>query len=197
MPTMSYQRDKVAFIGDITANPDLFLQPFHPEKGAIGKPYQIFSAPRSTQGTPTFSPDGKKVAFVSNKDGSARIYVMDIPAPGTNIKNLSAKLISKTNRENSAPAWSPDGSKIAYCSSTKSVRQIWIYDFDKNEERQLTEGSGNKENPTWAPNSLHLMFNSTGGSGSELYLINLNQPEAVQITTGPGEKRFPNWEPFF
>ena len=79
---------------------------------------------------------------------------------------------------------------------TNNVRQIWTYDFQKNEERQMTQGGGNKENPTWAPNSLHLIFNSTGHSGSELYLINLNQPEAVKITNGPGEKRFPNWEPF-
>ncbi len=195
MPTISQQRNQVAFIGDITGNPDLFLQAFNPESGPVGKPYQIFSAPRATQGSPAFSPDGRRVAFVSNKDGSPRIYVMEIPGRGADIKNLSPRLVSKINRENSAPAWSPDGSKLAYCSLTKSVRQIWVHDFDTNEERQVTQGPGNKENPTWAPNSLHLMFNSTGGSGSELYMVNLNQPEAVKVTSGSGEKRFPNWEP--
>lgn len=195
MPAISKQRDKVAFISDVTGNPDLFLQPFNPETGAQGKPQQIFSAKQATQGSPTFSPDGKKIAFVSNKDGSPRIYVIDIPAAGTSLKDVKATLISKRNRENSAPAWSPDGTKIAYCSKAQGERQIWIYDFNTNQERQVTQGKGNKENPSWAPNNLHLVFNSTDGDGTELYLINLNQSEATKITAGPGEKRFPSWEP--
>lgn len=195
MPAVSPQRDKVAFINDITGNPDLFLQPFSMDAGALGKPQQIFSTFKATQGTPSFSPDGKRIAFVSNKDGSPRIYVMDIPAPGTRLQDIKATLISKSSKESTAPAWSPDGTKLAYCAMTNNVRQIWTHDFQKNEERQLTQGAGNKENPAWAPDSLHLIFNSTGHSGSELYLINLNQPEAVKITNGPGEKRFPSWEP--
>lgn len=195
MPAVSQQRDKVAFISDVTGNPDLFLQPFNPEVGALGKPQQIFSAKQATQGSPTFSPDGNRVAFVSDKDGSPRIYVITIPQPGTSLKNIKATLISKQNRENSAPSWSPDGSKIAYCARTNGERQIWIYDFETKQERQITQGSGHKENPSWAPNSLHVVFNSSDADTSELYLINLNQSEATQITHGRGEKRFPNWEP--
>lgn len=193
MPAVSRQRDKIAFISDITGNPDLFIQPFSLESGAIGKPQQIFAAHKATQGSPAFSPDGKQIAFVSNKDGSPRIYVMTIPPPGASLKGIKTQLISKQNRESSAPAWSPDGTKLAYCAMTNGVRQIWIYDFHEKEERQITQGPGNKENPSWAPNSLHLIYNSTGASGAELYLINLNQPQAAKISSGPGEKRFPNW----
>lgn len=194
MPAISRQRDKIVFISDFTGNPDLFLQPFSPEEGVLGKPQQIFATQQATQGTPTLSPEGKRVAFVSNKDGSPRVYVMDIPAPGTKFKDIKATLISKQNKESSAPAWSPDGSKIAFCAMTNGVRQIWIYELDKNLERQITQGGGHKENPAWAPNSLHLIFNSTGREGSELYLINLNQPHAQKISNGPGDKQFPSWE---
>lgn len=195
MPAVSIQRDKVTFISDVASRPDVFLQPFNPEVGAMGKPQQIFSSRYSTQGTPTFSPDGRKVAFVSNKDGSPRIYVMDIPRPGTNVKHLRPEVITRRNRENTAPAWSPDGSKIAYCAKIGGERQIWIYDHTSGDEFQLTQGPGNKENPTWAPDSLHLIFNSASSDRSELYLVNLNQPEAVKISSGTGEKRFPCWEP--
>lgn len=195
MPAVSLQRDKVAFISDVTGNPDLFLQNFSPENGAQGKPQQIFSARQATQGSPTFSPNGKKIAFVSDKDGSAKIYVIDIPKPGTNLKDIKATLVSKANRENSAPAWSPDGSKIAYCAKTAGERQIWIYDFNTNQEKQVTQGTGNKENPSWAPNSLHLVFNTSDPKSSELFIINLHQSEATQISSGSGEKRFPSWEP--
>lgn len=195
MPAISQQRDKIAFICDITGNPDLFLQPFSAEKGAIGKPQQIFSARLATQGSPTFSPDGDRLAFVSNKDGSPKIYVMQIPKPGIDIKKIKTTLISKINRENTAPCWSPDGTKIAYCARGKGDRQIWVYDFNTNQETQITQGAGHKENPSWAPNSLHIVFNTSSPSSSELFITNLNQNEATQITFGPGEKRFPSWEP--
>lgn len=195
MPAISKQRDKIAFISDVTGNPDLFVQAFSPETGAIGKPYQIFSTHQATQGSPAFSPDGSQIAFVSNKDGSARIYAMDVPAPGTSLNDIKAALVTKRNRESTAPSWSPDGTKLAYCCPVNGTRQIWVYDFGTRQERQLTQGTGNKENPTWAPNSKHLIFNSSDKGACELYLINLNQAEATKITSGVGEKRFPSWEP--
>lgn len=195
MPAITRQRDKIAFISDITGNPDLFILPFDPEVGATGKPYQIFSTRLATQATPTFSPDGSQIAFVSDKDGSPRIYMMDVPSPGTSLKDIKATLITKRNRESTAPAWSPDGTKIAYCSGVQGTRQIWVYDFVTREERQITQGPGNKENPSWAPNSLHLVFNSSDAGACDLYIINLNQPDATKITSGSGEKRFPSWEP--
>lgn len=195
MPAITRQRDKLAFISDVTGNPDLFVQSFNPESGAIGKPYQIFSTHLATQGTPSFSPDGAQIAFVSNKDGSPRIYVMGVPAPGTSLNDIKATLVTKRNRESTAPNWSPDGNKLAYCSVVQGNRQIWVYDFNTREERQVTQGAGNKENPTWAPNSLHLIFNSSDRGSCELYLINLNQSDATKITSGDGEKRFPCWEP--
>lgn len=195
MPAISRQRDKVCLICDITGNPDLFMQPISDTGVPTGKPSQIFATHRATQGTPTFSPDGKEVAFVSNKDGSPRIYKMAIPKPGVSLKDIKAELLTRFNKENTAPNWSPDGTKIAYTALTNGTRQIWIYDLVKRKEWQLTKGGGNKENPTWAPNSLHIMFNTTDSNRAELYMVNLNQDEAVKITSGAGEKRFPAWEP--
>lgn len=192
LPAISPQRDKVAFICDAGGRSDLFLQPFNPQNGEVGKPVQLFSYPHSTQASPTFSPDGSKVAFVSDKDGQMRIYVIPVASSG---KRADAVLITKQNRENSCPSWSPDGRKLAYSAKTNGVRQIWIYDFASKEERQLTAGAGNKENPVWAPDSLHLVFNSTDASSSELYIVNLNQPEAIKITKGQGKKHYPTWGP--
>lgn len=190
LPAISMQRDKIAFICDAGGRTDLFLQPLDPETGEVGKPAQLFSYPRSTQASPTFSPDGSKIAFVSDKDGGMRIYII---AAKTSHKRQDAVMLSKQNRENSCPCWSPDGTKLAYSAKTNGIRQIWIYDFATEDEMQLTFGVGNKENPYWAPDSKHIVFNSTDNSNSELYIVSLNQPEAVKISKGPGKKHYPTW----
>lgn len=192
MPAFSQACDKIAFICDVTGNPDLFVQDLD-AKGPIGKPMQLFTATYGTQATPTFSPDGKKIAFVSNKDGSPRIYITTIPS--SSLQKPQATLLTKQNRENTSPCWSPDGKKIAYAALSKGVRQIWVYDFETGKEKQITDGPHHKENPTFAPNSLHIAFNSTEGDQAEIYLLNLRQPKAVKITSGKGDKRFPSWEP--
>lgn len=191
LPAISPTGDKIAFICDATGRTDLFVQSFDPVRGTLEKPVQLFSYPRSTQASPTFSPDGSKIAFVSDKDGSPRIYV--IPAK-TGPKRATPLLLTKQNKESSCPSWSPDGKKLAYSAKTKGIRQIWIYDFSAGEERQLTDGPGNKENPCWGKDSLHLVFNSTDADSSEIYLVNLNQKEAVKITKGSGKKHYPNWK---
>lgn len=192
LPAISKNRDTMAFICDASGRADLFIQPIQAENGRMGTPVQLFSFPRSTQASPTFSPDGTKLAFASDKDGSTRIYT--IPSHRT-AKRAIPQLITKKNRENSCPSWSPDGTKLAYSAKTEGIRQIWIYDFTSKEEYQLTTGAGNKENPCWAANNLHIVFNSTDSNSSDLYLVNLNQPDAIKITNGPGKKHYPSWGP--
>ncbi len=194
LPSVSHDCKMVAFVCDADGRPDLFLQKYTPLGEPIGKPLQLFSSPRATQATSSFSPDGSKLAFLSDKDGSPRIYVIDIPYQGI-VQRPNATLISKHNRQNSSPSWSYDGKKIAYSALTNGVKQLWIYNLETDEEKQLTFSPENKENPRWAPNSLHLIYNTEDGIYSELYIINLNHPNPVQITFGAGQKRFPSWEP--
>ncbi|MDB2614234.1 hypothetical protein N9Y92_03650 [Chlamydiales bacterium] len=193
-PAMSRQRDKIAFVSDAKGNPDLYLIELEENGTPKGDPRRIYGFPKATQSSPTFNPEGNKIAFVSNKDGATRIYMMPIPDPEAKIKDIRPQLITTRNRESSAPAWSPDGTKLAYCSkNAQGIRQIWVYDFKKNEERQLTTGAGDKENPAWGPNSIHLLFNTRENGATKLFMLNLHQPKVFELSQESGENRFPSW----
>lgn len=193
LPSISLNFDQLAFISDAAGRPDLFLQRLDRRRIPLGKPIQLFSAPRATQASPAFSPDGKKLAFVSDKDGTPRIYIMKVPEIGEDNVLPSAHLLTKKNKNNVTPAWSNDGTKLVYSANTSGPREIWIYDFNTDEERQLTFGKENKENPCWADDNLHIVYNTEDKDISELYIINLNNPKPVKISTGLGQKRFPVW----
>ncbi len=195
LPSFSNDSQKIAFICDASGRPDIFLQFFDKNSSAIGKPIQLYSYPRATNASPVFSPDSEKLAFVSDKDGSPRIYLIKIPDSLYDRKRPAAHLITKKNRQNVTPSWSKDGKKLAFSAKNDSVRQIWIYDFETDEEWQLTKDNKNKENPTWANDSLHIIYNTEDGDESELYLINVKQKVPVKITKGSGKKRFPSFEP--
>ncbi len=194
LPAISKKGDMMAFISDAGGRADLFVQPFSKAHGPIGKPMQAFSFPRSVQASPTFRPDGKKIAFVSDKNGTPRIFLINTPLPGKDSKPRPL-CITKKYRHNTCPAWSPDGTKLAYSAIVDGTRQIMVYDFLTKEEIQLTVGKSHKENPSWAPNSLHLIYNTVDPSSSELFIINLKQKESLQITSGAGKKHYPAWEP--
>lgn len=197
MPAVNQQRTQLVFICDVGGNPDVFIQPLGASLEEGGKARQLFASVKGTQGSPTFNPKGDYVAFVSNKDGSPRIYILEIPPEGTQLKQMNLKMITKTNRENTSPNWSPDGKKIVYSAVTSGIRQIWVYDVASEQETQLTFSNVNKDNPCFASNSEHIVFNTEDNTHhtGEIYVMHINQSTPLKISTGSGQKRFPSWEP--
>lgn len=191
MPDISLTKNQLVFVSDILGNPDLFIQKFSMATGALGSPEKLLKEPFGTQGNPVFSPDGNKLVFISNKDGSPRLYLLNL-----NESHQRPKLLTKKYRSIYCPSWSPDGKKISFCTTIKGVKQICYHDLTKSEDYQLTFCSNNKEDPTWGPDSKHIIFSSVTNNSSQLFLLSLITKKTKQITIGPGEKRFPTWGNF-
>lgn len=135
----------------------------------------------------SYSPDGTKIAFESDRGGRQQIYVMG--ADGSNPQRVSFG-----NGSYSTPVWSPRGDLIAFTKQSGGQFSIGVMKTDGSGERLLTTGYHN-EGPTWAPNGRVLMFfRQASGSGPRLYTIDLTGRNERQIQT-PNFASDPAWSP--
>jgi Tol biopolymer transport system component len=81
--------------------------------------------------TPAWSPDGRKIAFASERDGSSEIYLMN--ADGSDQRNLTLNLAYDGD-----PAWSPDGQKITFVSNRDGRFEVYVMNADGSGQRTLT-----------------------------------------------------------
>ena len=104
---------------------------------------------------PAWSPDGTKIAFVSDRDGNADIYVMN--ADGSGPVN-----ITKHAGADYAPAWSPDGTKIAFQSDRETDFAVWVMNADGSNPIRLTDPSTPAGAPSWSPDGTRIAYEQGG-----------------------------------
>ena len=105
------------------------------------------------------------------------------------------KRLTFSGKYNTDPAWSPDGSTIAFARIINGVFNIWLMRADGKGLRQLTQGSGNKS-PAWSPDSKHIIFSSEEKKGgSTLYIIRSDGSELRKLDPAHGNESAPTWSP--
>ncbi|MBX8801750.1 Tol-Pal system protein TolB [Ochrobactrum sp. MR28] len=134
----------------------------------------------------SYSPDGSKIVFESDRGGRQQIYVMG--ADGSNPQRISFG-----NGSYSTPVWSPRGDLIAFTKQSGGQFSIGVMKTDGSGERLLTSGFHN-EGPTWAPNGRVLMFFRESAAGARLFTIDLTGRNERQIQT-PNSASDPAWSP--
>ena len=127
---------------------------------------------------PSLSSDGKKVAFISNK----QMYVSDIGS------NTQKKLLESSDTK--SPIWSPDGSKIAFVSG----KNINIVNSDGTEQKNITNNSNINANPIWSPDGSKIAFVSQRNSKWNIYIIDSDGKNEIKLTDSLEDKS-PSWSP--
>ncbi len=138
--------------------------------------------------SPTFSPDGRRIAFVSTRSGPPQIYVM--ATNGTDQELLAPFDYGATGASN-APEWSPDGAKVVFHRDVSRSPQIFLVDVAGRRVSQLTS-SGRNEDPTWAPDGRHIAFISDRSGRRQIWIIDTETGRVRQLQT-PGAARLPSW----
>lgn len=140
--------------------------------------------------SPTYSPDGRRIAFVSTRVGLPQIYVMSADGTG---QELFAPFDYGVTGSSNAPEWSPDGTQIAFHRDVAGSPQIFLMDVRAREVRQLTS-AGRNEDPTWAPDGRHLAFISSRTGSRQVWVIDTETGRIRQVTM-VGGARLPAWSP--
>ena len=105
-----------------------------------------------------------QIAFVSERDGTRQIYVMD--ADGGNPRNLT-----NNDFHNWDPSWSPNGKRIAFTSRRAGDLEIYVMDADGSNRRRLTEDRHYDRFPSWSPDSKRIAFVSEREGHGKIYMM--------------------------
>ncbi|MBK5186804.1 MAG: TolB family protein [Gemmatimonadaceae bacterium] len=111
---------------------------------------------------PNLSPDGSRIAFVSYRSGTPRIWIMD--STGANQTALATG--SESYVPESAPAWSPDGTKLAYTSTRSGLSQLFVISASGGTPVQLSNEMNGAFNPAWSADGTKIYFVSVVGAPS-------------------------------
>ena len=137
---------------------------------------------------PAWSPDGKRIAFQSNRDKNWEIYVVN--ADGENPRRLTSNRAADTT-----PAWSPDGSEIAFVSARDGNLEVYLMDRTGNNQHNITNHPFTDTNPSWSPSGNYITFSSYRDDSEEIYVMDADGKNQRNITNNPSLDSNPAWSP--
>src|SRR3990170_1441792 len=138
--------------------------------------------------SPAWSPDGRKIAYVSFQYKKPIVYVQDIEVP-------KQRTVANFKGSNSAPAWSPDGKRLALALTRDGNSQIYLTDPDGSNLQRLTRSGGIDTEPFFSPDGQWLYFTSDRGGSPQIYRMPSTGGEAQRITFEGGYNVSPRISP--
>jgi TolB protein len=98
-------------------------------------------------------------------------------------------------RDEGEPAWSPDGSKLAYTEAEGSDQDIWVIPATGGIPVKITTDPGYDRDPTWSPDGGWIAYEHWGAEGDDIWKIPATGGTPVRLTFSPGEDWSPDWSP--
>jgi hypothetical protein len=158
--------------------PQLYIvSPQQPTPTPLGRTAIFGSSPR-------WSPDGTKLAYVSERDGNADLYSVD--ANGINEERLTQNAVPDLH-----PSWTKDGLAIIFQRGTGANAEIYSLDPVSDVARRLTRNRRPDYDPATAPSGRWIVFGRSG----HLFKMTLAGKRLKRLTTGPARDTEPAWSP--
>ena len=138
---------------------------------------------------PSWTPDGKTIAFTSLRDGSgAHIYSVDV-------SNRQIRPLVLMGDFSSGSVYSPDGLKFTYSSSLNDNTDIYVSQADGSAGRRLTDSRAIDVSATWSPDGRHIAFISDRAGTPQVYTMLADGTELKRLTFQGNYNQEPAWSP--
>ena len=128
---------------------------------------------------PAVSRDGRRVAFTRDIDGYAQVFVLDL-------RDRKVRMLTHARANSGLPAWSPDGSLIAFATDRNAPGGdvIYVMNADGSGQRPVTHNLPRVDDawPSWSPDGKRLVFARETGAGSAIYTVGLSGDGVKRLT---------------
>jgi Tol biopolymer transport system component/DNA-binding winged helix-turn-helix (wHTH) protein len=158
-----------------------------PGPAGAGSAVDVITSARM-DGAPSYSSDGKRIAFVSNRTGSLEIWASN--ADG----QQAAQLTTSAGATVGCPRWSPDGRNIAFDSTDTAGSHIFIISAKGDSLRRITSGASRNVRPSWSRDGRWIYFGSNRSGLWQIWKISPDGTAAVQVTHNGGREAFEDFE---
>ena len=126
--------------------------------------------------SPAWSPDGKRLAFVSYKKGTPRLYLYNGDDGSTNDLSPPGSELCV------APDWSPDGRLIAFSSASQGESEIYLLDVAAGSSRRITHSKGADTSPAWSPTGREIAFTSDRSGRPHIWIMDAEGANSRRVS---------------
>ena len=138
--------------------------------------------------SPRFSPDYKKIVYVSYLDDRVRVFIYDVDGK-------TQKLVTESRNATFAPRWSPDGTQILYSMAIGGNTDIYRISANGGTPVRLTNNPGIDVGGSFSPDGKKIVFESDRSGGQQIYTMNIDGSNQQRISFGGGRYATPEWSP--
>jgi len=183
-PEFSPDGGRIAFSAAIEGKTEIFAV----SASGRGKPERLTRS-WSINVSPSWSPDGKQMVFVSSRAGSPNLFIMQVG-------DQSVRRLTFEGGYNADPSWSPQGDWIAYMSRLGADFHIFRIRPDGTQNTLLTQGPGDHVTPSWSPDGRFIAFGSNQAGSYDVYLMRLDGSGRKRLTWSTRDESEPAWSPY-